>query len=112
MKLFIKVIVVFSIAIGALSLSWFLLGITAGFQRGIDLIQTIVIYIWLPLLGIILYLLAVCFLLTASCFLLNRCPLLQEGFVHIPQDLIHIREGVAAAVPRVLLYWFLTLFRK
>lgn len=32
--------------------------------------------------------------------------------MHAPQELIHICEGVAAAVPRALYYWFLNLFES
>lgn len=39
-------------------------------------------------------------------------PLLQEGFVHVPQELIHICEGVVATDPWALFSWFLKLIQK
>lgn len=56
MSIFTRAVWIFSTLIGAISIVWYLLGSTASFQRGLDLISsTIFIVLWVPALILIIF---------------------------------------------------------
>ncbi|EPY12122.1 hypothetical protein [Paenibacillus alvei] len=56
MSIFIRAVWIFSTLIGAISIVWYLLGSTASFQRGLDLISSaIFIVLWVPALILIIF---------------------------------------------------------